>query len=219
MTFFKKEIVDDMGVVEATPTVEPVTSNGLVISQLEGAGLPAEVLDRVKVELNRSEDYTASVAVNRTVEDLPEVITALIDLIGEKEGEIKTLQDDRGRWLDVLGTKGNIPHGDVTYHKRANLNSIITHLTNNVYYIEYKTDDLGKPVLDENGNMIVESKRAVNIGIEKRNLDALNELAYEGNTRNLQGRIFGSYGGGTGIGITGGLDKIMDSTFAKRGKR
>jgi len=211
---FTKELVETVPEVECTPKTVTAELNETVLAELEKAGLPPEMIDRVSVELKKNEDYTANVSMNRTVEELPEIITALIDVIKEKDGELKTLSDKRGIWLDVMGTKGNIPFGDMPYHKRANISAIITGLIDDVYYVEYKTDDkTGEIIFNGNGIPVIAKRYPVNVGIEKRNLDSLNNLAVDANTRNLQGRIFGSFGGGTGIGVDGRFEGLMGSMF------
>ena len=194
--------------------------NSVVIAELEKAGLPSEAIDKVRFELSRNEDYTANVAVNRTIEELPSVITTLVDIIKEKDGQINTLKDPHGIWLDVLGTKGNIPHDDVPYHRRANINAILTGLVDDVYHQEYKTDEkTGATIFDTSGNPIITKRIAVNVGVEKRNLDSLNNLAIDGNTRNLQGRILGAYGGGTSVGIDGRFEDMLSTAFEGRRKK
>jgi len=200
---------------ENLPATASEDINEVVIAELEKAGLPAEIIGRVDIELKKNEDYTSNVSMNRTVEELPEIITALIDIIKEKQGELKTLTDKRGLWLDVLGTKGNIPSSDVRYHRRANISAIITGLVDDVYYTEYETDPETEQILidEKTGNPKITKRYPVNIGIEKRNLDSLNNLAIDGNTRNTQARIFGAFGGGSGIGIDGRFEGLMGSMF------
>jgi len=209
--------------VEAELVSEPQDDNdvnSVVIAELEKAGLPQEAIEKVRLELHRNEDYTANVAVSRTIEELPSIVTTLVDIIKEKEGELSTLKDPHGIWLDVLGTKGNIPHDDVPYHRRANINAILTSLVDDVYHQEYEIDKkTGATIFDEKGNPTITRRIAVNVGVEKRNLDSLNNLAVDGNTRNLQGRILGAYGGGTSVGIDGRFEDMLSTAFEGRRKK
>jgi len=223
MMFSKQKVIDDDKGPTNTlihPTTRPSPGNFLM-DQLGSAGLPGQIVEQVRAELSRtqSEDYTSNVSMNRNIDELPEVITALIDVILEKDGKIRTLTDKRGLWLDVLGTKGNIPNIDVTYHRRANISAILTSLTNDVYHIEYEADtETGELIRDEYGDLIIKTKAVINVGIEKRNLDALNNLAVDANTRDLQARIFGTFGGGSGIGVDGKLEGLMGGMFGRRKK-
>jgi hypothetical protein len=214
---FSKEPVAE---TELTSKPQDDDVNSVVIAELEKAGLPSEVVDKVSLELHRNEDYTSNVAVSRTIEELPSIITTLVDIIKEKEGELNTLKDSHGIWLDVLGTKGNIPHDDVPYHRRANINAILTSLVDDVYHHEYETDEkTGATIFDDFGNPTITQRIAVNVGVEKRNLDSLNNLAIDGNTRNLQGRILGAYGGGTSVGIDGRFEDMLSNAFEGRRKK
>lgn len=216
IVFTKKEIEVEP-IIEESPDTD---LNSVVVAELEKAGLPAEIVDKVSMELHRNEDYTADVAINRTIEELPQVVTTLVDIIKEKEGELNTLKDSHGIWLDVIGTKGNIPVGDMPYHRRANINAILTSLIDDVYHQEYETDEVtGQTIFDENGIPTIIKRIPVNVGVEKRNLDSLNNLAMEANSRNMQGRILGAFGGGSSLGIDGRFEDMLNTTFQGRRKK
>lgn len=218
MVFSKREI-EQVPETDIQP-IESTDISTIVTAELEKVGLPQEIVDRVSLELHRNEDYTADVAVNRTIEELPSIVTTLVDIIKQQDGELSTLKDEHGIWLDVVGTKGNIPHMDLPYHRRANISAILTGLVNDVYHHEYKKDEQTKElILDDNGLPIITKRIPINVGTEKRNLDSLNYLAVDANTRNTQARILGAYGGGTGVGIDGRFEDMLSNAFEGRRRK
>lgn len=174
-----------------------------------------DVLQSLSLALSRSEDYTSEIIENRTVEDMSPIITTLIEVIKQNEEtkEIDVLQDDKGIWLDAIGTKGIIPPGLMPYNQQANFSAIFTSLQGGVYRVTYEYNDDGSVKRDEKGEPVIKKREPVNMGTAWRNLNQLCNLAYSGNSRNLQAKIFAGVKGTSPIGFDERWDNVLTKMF------
>lgn len=174
-----------------------------------------DVLKSLSVALSRSEDYTSELIENRTVEDMSPIITILTDIIKQNEEtkKLDVLQDDRGIWLDAIGTKGIIPPALMPYNQMANFSAIFTSLQHGVYRVTYDYNEDGSVKRDEQGEPVIVKREAVNMGVTWRNLNQLCNLAYSGNSRTLQAKIFAGVKGTPPIGFNDKWDSVLTKMF------
>ena len=172
--------------------------------------------------LSRKEDYTANVVENRSIEELPQVITYLSEIFRKSEdiGIAESLKDEYGIDVDLVGTRGYIPRWELPYNKQANFSAIFTTLEEGVYQNIYKTDrETGMVLKDEDGNPIIEKKIAIHGGVVFRNKNQLNQLAVDGLGRIQQLRTLNAFGNVSPVGLDGSIDRAISGLFGQAGKK
>jgi len=166
-------------------------------------------------------DFTANTITHTALEESPDAITILTDLIKKsKDGGIEVIEDDHGNWLEFIGAKGYIPPYMMEYNRAANHNSIVTTLVDDCYEITYETDpDTGIIKNDDYGDPIVLRRVAVNVGTQRRNLNQSCELASSGARATLQAKVLGAISGTSPIGMDGTWDKALQDGFLRNRSR
>ena len=201
--------------IEVMLPSDPISPDEMIRQVL--SSIPQDTLKSMQL-FAKKEDYTANIISNRTVEELPMVVTILTEIFKkaiDNENLAVALKDEYGIDVDLVGTKGYIPTNEMPYNKQANFSAIFTALENGVYRVIYKTDpETGMVERDSDNKPIVLKKIVVNGGVELRNKNQLNNLALEGMGRIQQTRILGAYGQVNPIGMDGSLDSAIVSMFA-----
>ena len=204
--------------IEVVQPSDPLSPDEMIRQVL--SSIPQDTLKSMQL-FAKKEDYTANIISNRTVEELPMVVTILTEIFKkaiDNENLAVALKDEYGIDVDLVGTKGYIPTNEMPYNKQANFSAIFTALENGVYRVIYKTDpETGMVERDTDNKPIVLKKIVVNGGVELRNKNQLNNLALEGMGRIQQTRILGAYGQVNPIGMDGSLDSAIVSMFAPGG--
>ena len=166
-------------------------------------------------------DFTSNTISHNVLEETPEAITILSDLVKQgKDGDLEVLTDENGNWLDFIGAKGFIPVHMMEYNRRANYNSIVTTLVDDCYEVTYETDArTGIIKLGDDGKPIILRRVAVNVGTTLRNLNQSCELASAGARATLQAKVLGAVSGTSPIGMDGTWDNALQKAFLPRGSK
>ena len=184
------------------------------------AAIPKKTFESMKL-FAQKEDYTASSMPNRTVEELPVVVTIGTDVYKRSttdENLAVFAEDEYGIHVDLVGTKGYIPASEMLYNRQANFSAIFTTLENGVYRVTYKQDPLtGIVEKDEFGKPIVLRRVVVHGGVAMRNMNQLNNLALEGLGRVQQNRVLGAWGNVSPVGMDGSLDNAIANMMSPGG--
>jgi hypothetical protein len=158
----------------------------------------------------KNEDYSSSTIEASVVDEIPEVVTTLVDMIGEDpDGNLIIRKDERGNWIDFIGPKGNINPAQMKYNERANFSSIFLRLEQGCYEAEYEQNQDGTIKKTDDGNPIITHRKCTSIAVDLRNLNQACSLAQGANRAILQAKIFGGIKGGMPIGYDGNVDKLL----------
>lgn len=215
---FKKNAIKD-----AEPFIEPIEV-AAEIGQMDElfSQMPDELAQQLSQFLQiQNNDFTANTISHTALDETPEAITILSDLVKQaKDGGVEVLQDENGNWLDFIGAKGFIPLHMMEYNRRANYNSIVTTLVDDCYEVTYEVDEnTGVVLRDSDGEPIVLKRVAVNVGTRLRNLNQSCELASAGARATLQAKVLGAVSGTSPIGMDGTWDSALQKAFLPRGSK
>ncbi len=217
---------DDVEPVEDEEEEKSLVPDVAEIVRERLSDLPPEVVSQVTANLQQyREDYT-STHVERKEEVLDPVITELLRVFRDKEelGSEDLATDRWGNPIEIQGAKGNIPLSKIHYIIQSNLGSILPHLVNNVYNIEYKRDENGNIVRGDDGKPVIMKKEPVHLSVELKKLELLTYLGVNANRALLQAKVMvGAQGSVSPMGIDPMWDSkilsAMDSFFGGKKKR
>ena len=219
MVFKKKEVPEDVEPFIEAPEI--MEASGQVEEFMEQLTPDMQQAFTAAFQQFQQNDYTSNTIERNVLEEAPEAITILTDLIKQaNDGSLEVLTDEHGNWMDYIGAKGYIPPHMAEYNRRANYNSIVTTLVDDCYQVTYQTDpDTGIIKVDSGGNPIVLRRVAINVGTELRNLNQSCELAMSGARATLQAKVLGAVSGTSPIGMDGTWDSALQKAFLPRSSK